>query len=227
LELGFPLTETEDFFDVRTETFFDVKAVSEIESKNNSDAYYSIDSSRLSVPNVEMAGEQWILNLGLASDGSRFLFDSALLPTLDADGKILEVEYIDNLMEHYTYRFDEDGEINTIVSRQYYWEFLDEYNIRVYANYGIRATDGGVMSVDEWSSAGGIARFFVRIFNEHLSEASDNTSFDAFTYSEPSRDFPALANALSIPSWVYACASVAASTNSWEAVVQACDSPAN
>ncbi|MBL4574064.1 MAG: hypothetical protein JKY86_13480 [Gammaproteobacteria bacterium] len=246
LELGLPHIETEYFFDankavsswilnarsqsmhVRTDIFFDVKAVSEIETKSNSDAYYSINASRLNVPNVDVAGEQWIMNLGLASDGSRFIFDSALLPSMDADGRILEVEYIDSSLNGFTYRFDERGSIKSIAYGSILYTFLSNQRVLITGNIKVHnSTWLGEVDIADLDSPIALNNFFNSFWHSYNAEGTSDTADPVtvgtavMTHTHPSFI------ALSIRSWIFTCASAAVSTDSWESIAQACDSPAN
>lgn len=220
LELSFSPSET----DIR----LTIEEAREIDRPGNSNAYFSTATSRLSVSNVDVGGDQWILNLDLVQGSSQFIVESMLLPTLDTEGRISEVEYLDNSMERYIYRFDEAGKIENIEDQWQVFSFQADSTVTVFANYGAPGfgTDLGEMDAGDVGSAISLYYFFESIRQLHHSEIT-SSELDYHAFPALNRNFQPLANALSIPSWIFACAYAAGSTNSWESIVKACESPSN
>ena len=211
-----------------SENRFNIKDAWEIGSQNNSDGYFSTATSRLSLANVDMDGGQWIINLDLTQDSSQFMVESMFLPTLDAAGNISEVEYIDNALEHFIYRFNEALKIDHIETERFVYSFQADGSVNVYANYGAPnyGTHLGDLNADELSSSISLYYFFRWVSQLHHSEITSSQE-DYAAINEVNINYRSVANALSIPSWLFACASATVSTNSWETVVKACEAPAN
>jgi hypothetical protein len=210
-----------------TEIRFEVEDGREIDPQDYSDAYYSTATSRLSVLNVDLDGSQWLINLDLVRDSSQFIVGSLLSATADTKGNVSKVEYIDNTMSRYIYRFLEEGTIETIENTRAGYRFNDDNTVSIHANYAgypIYGTHGGDMNTEDVSSAIALSRTFRDWINHHLSETSSGQE-DNGTFSNFDIDFPALANALSRHSWVYACASASVTRGFWDSVARACEAP--
>ena len=206
-----------------SENRFNIKDAWEIDPQSNSNAYFSTATSRLSLANVDVDGDQWIINLDLTQDSSQFIVESMFLPTLDAAGNISEVEYIDNTMEHFIYRFNEEGKIDHIETESNVYSFRADGSVNVYAIYG---THLGDLNADDLGSSVNLYYFFRWVSEIHHAEITSSED-DYAAINERYINYRSIANALSIPSWLFACASATVSTNSWETVVKACEAPAN
>lgn len=210
---------------------FNIVEAKEIGPQNDINAHFSTTTSRLSLANVGVDAESgnWIINLDLVQGSSQFTVDSLFLPTTNTEGNISKVDYIDNTMEHYAYRFNEQGKIDRIETERFIFRFLEDGIVRVHANYGapiIFGTHGGDLHVSGIGSGGSLYQSLRSMFELHHSETTNN-KLDHGVVSYFDIDFQSLANALSIPSWLFACASAAINTNSWEPVVMACERPIN
>lgn len=209
---------------------YNIEEAREIDPQSNSNAYFSSATSRLSLANVDVDGSQWIYNLDLDQGSLQFIIESTFLPILDAEGKLSEIEYIDNTLEHYTYRFNEAGRIDHIETDWLVYSFRQNGDVGVYANYGGPApywgTHAADLDADDIGSAVSLYYFFRAAVETHLSELTSDQQ-DYTVISDRSTNYQSIANALAIPSWLFECASATVSNESWEPIVMACEAPPN
>lgn len=210
------------------EILFDVKEAREIERPSSSEAYYSTSTSRLSVPSVDVGGEQWVVNLNLLQDSSQFRVDSILLPFFDVAGGLTDVEYIDRSMDRFTFRFNEAGNIESVASLSLLLTYVG--NDRVVVHTLRSHTHIGELDAADLESVPALSRFFDTWWIAYSSEETSGTTDTSSAYSGLyissgglDLKLPSLANAISNSSWIYQCASAATAADSRTSIIPACE----
>ncbi len=206
---------------------FQISAADELPIADSAAAYFSSESGLLTVPNLDINGTQWVLNLLFDQNSALFLFDSILSYQFNPDGWISEVLYTDTQIDERMLRFDwrtytYDGEGNTksIRSEWLIHTFLDNGQIEMWSTTD---TYLGHFDIAVLESVDALNNYFNSFWFEYNAEITSGTQDDsAFIRTADSRF---LVNTVSSRRWMYDCAISVLGAHSWDSIVSICGSP--